>query len=136
MQTHDFLGQVQARARLSSPDEAARVTRATLETLGERLEGGEPDNLAAQLPGALKHLLSGIEGRAERFGLDEFVERVSARSGAEITQRTHPVRAVFAVLDEAVAPGTLAHMREQLPGDYQPLFEAGGAARCCVAGRA
>lgn len=48
---HDrFIGQMEDRARLDSRRSAERATRATLETLGERLDAGAAGNLAAQLP--------------------------------------------------------------------------------------
>ena len=48
---HDsFIGEVQNRAELASRGEALSATRATLETLGERLQEGQATNLAAQLP--------------------------------------------------------------------------------------
>ena len=48
---HDsFIGEVQNRAELASRGEALSATRATLETLGERIEEGQATNLAAQLP--------------------------------------------------------------------------------------
>ena len=47
MQHDEFIAQVQARARLSSRGDAERATRATLETLAERLAGGLRDKLAA-----------------------------------------------------------------------------------------
>ncbi len=49
MQFHEFLGQVQNRARLSSLGDADMITRATLTTLRERLAGGEPKDLASRL---------------------------------------------------------------------------------------
>lgn len=49
---HDkIIGQVQARAQLASRGEAEAATRATLETLGERITPGAAENLAAQLRG-------------------------------------------------------------------------------------
>lgn len=49
---HDkIIGQVQARAQLASRGEAEAATRATLETLGERIPPGAAENLAAQLRG-------------------------------------------------------------------------------------
>ncbi len=50
MKYDEFISQVQRRANLASREEAERATRATLETLGERLAGGEAKDLAAQLP--------------------------------------------------------------------------------------
>lgn len=50
MKYDEFMGMVQNRARLASTGEAVRATRATLQTLGQRLFGGEAKDLAAQLP--------------------------------------------------------------------------------------
>jgi len=46
----EFLGQVQNRAQLRSRGAAERVTCATLQTLGERLAGGEAKDFAFQFP--------------------------------------------------------------------------------------
>ena len=50
MEHDEFIGQVQHRARLGSRGDAERATRATLETLAERIADGAANNLAAQLP--------------------------------------------------------------------------------------
>ncbi len=50
MEHDEFIGQAQHRARLASRGEAERATRATLETLAERISDGAAQNLAAQLP--------------------------------------------------------------------------------------
>jgi uncharacterized protein (DUF2267 family) len=50
MQHDEFIGQVQNCARLSSRGDAEVATRATLETLAERLAGNEPFDAASQLP--------------------------------------------------------------------------------------
>jgi uncharacterized protein (DUF2267 family) len=47
MRHDEFIGHVQQRARLSSRGDAERASRATLETLGERVPEGLADNLAA-----------------------------------------------------------------------------------------
>ena len=130
MQLHEFLGQVQDRARLSSLDDALRATRATLETLGERLEGGQPGNLGAQLPEELKTLLANPQlSASERFSSDEFFQRVSAREHEDLPAAVFHARAVVDVLTDAVAPGVMEKVRGQLPEDYQRLFEAGSEGR-------
>jgi len=53
----EFISQVQRRANLDSREEAERATRATLETLGERLAGGEAKDLAAQLTSGIAQYL-------------------------------------------------------------------------------
>jgi uncharacterized protein (DUF2267 family) len=130
MQLQEFLGHVQDRARLSSLDDALRATRATLETLGERLGGGEPANLGGQLPEELKEMLSDPRlASAERFGSDEFFQRVSRREGADLPDAVFHARAVIDVLEDAVTPGAIDHVRDQLPEDYQRLFDAGAEGR-------
>jgi uncharacterized protein (DUF2267 family) len=63
-------------------------TRATLETLGERLGDNEPENLATQLPEELVQ-----------------VQPLTAvvLAGADLPDAVYQVHAVFEVLDEAEA---------------------------------
>ncbi|MBD3402022.1 DUF2267 domain-containing protein [candidate division GN15 bacterium] len=124
MQFHDFIGQVQHRARLDSEEAALKLTRVTLETLSERLGGEEPRDLAAQLPEEIGRYLT-TPGKGERFNSDEFLQRVSEREGADLPKAVYHVRAVFEVLGEAVSGGELNDVRQQLPEDYHRLFEAG-----------
>lgn len=124
MQHDEFIGQVQSRARLPSRGDAEKVTRATLEVLAERLAGGQPENLAAQLPEEIaRHLEDGEE--ADRMSLDQFFERVSERSGSDLPDAVHQARAVVAVLTDAVSEGEIAKVKDQLPDEYRPLFESG-----------
>jgi uncharacterized protein (DUF2267 family) len=127
MQFHEFIGQVQNRARLPTQGEAARAICATLETLGERLSEGEAMNVAAQLPPGIGDYLRLARENEQRFSLDEFFERVAERSGAgvDMPEAVYQTRAVITVLQEAVTPGQLAKMRAQLPDEYNPLFENG-----------
>jgi uncharacterized protein (DUF2267 family) len=63
MKHDEFIGQVQHRARLRSRGAAERATRVTLETLAERLVGGEANDLASQLPLEIgHHLRGGVSG--------------------------------------------------------------------------
>lgn len=123
MQLHDFLGQVQHRAHLADFDQALRASRATLETLGERLSGNEPRQLGAQLPHELAQYLNEItSGGGERFSSDEFFRRVSEREGIDLQDAVYHARAVIEVLCEAVSSGEIEDVRAQLPEDYQRLF--------------
>lgn len=126
MKHDEFIGQVQHRARLSSRGEAERATRATLETLAERLAGGEADDLAAQLPPEIAHhLKSACAGMGERFSLHEFFQRVAQREGVDVAKATYHARAVMEVLNEAVSTGEMDDVRAQLPAEFAKLFEAG-----------
>jgi uncharacterized protein (DUF2267 family) len=128
VQFREFLGQVQSRAGLDSLDAALAATRATLETLSERLSGNEPDNLAAQLPEELARYLR-QEKRGQRFSADEFFQRVSQRSGADLPFAVFQARVVVEVLGEAVSKGEIDDVRSQLPEDYQRIFESGSHGR-------
>lgn len=126
MQFREFLGQVQHQAQLPTLGHALAATRATLETLGERLAGGEPAQLAAQLPREIAHLvtLGGpySMGRGQRFDVDEFINRVALREGIAPPLAAHHAQAVLQVLAQAVSPGEMAQVRGQLPEDIRRLL--------------
>ncbi|MDD3926976.1 MAG: DUF2267 domain-containing protein [bacterium] len=126
MQHDEFIGQVQHRARLASRGEAEMVTRATLETLGERLYDDTADNLAAQLPPEIgRHLQE--SGDYHKYSLDEFLECVKEREGegVDLPDAVHHARAVIAELEESVSEGLIEKVRNQLPPEYGRLFDAG-----------
>jgi uncharacterized protein (DUF2267 family) len=100
----EFLGQVQHRTSLGSHAEAERATRTTLETLAERLVGGEAHDPASQL--------------------NEFFELVSAREGVDPEEATLHARVVIGVLTEAVSQGEIKDIRVQLPAAFAQLFNA------------
>ncbi|MCL7416459.1 MAG: DUF2267 domain-containing protein [Halalkalicoccus sp.] len=131
---HDsFIGEVQNRAELASRGEALSASRATLQTLAERIEEGEATNLAAQLPDELGRFLEEGADATESFDFREFVGRVAEReenlggeSGVDDEDRSDAAfhaRAVVGVLDEAVTEGQIEDLRDQLPGEYADLFE-------------
>ena len=123
MQTQEFLGRVQSAAHLPSLDAAIRATRATLETLAERLGPDESRHLGAQLPHEIQLYLRGVAiPVAERFSSDEFLERVCAREGVDLPKSTHHARAVIDVLKQAVSEGEIRDVVNRLPEDYRRLF--------------
>ncbi len=78
MDYSDFIGQVQHRLQLGKQGQAVRAIRATLTTLGERLQEGEAKDLAGPLPMEIDwYLLQADSG--QRFHFDEFVSRVAER---------------------------------------------------------
>lgn len=123
MQHDEFIGRVQQRARLDSRGAAETATRATLETLAERLGGGLPQNLGAQLPPEIGRHLD--VDRTERFHVDEFHQRVAERetAGVELPEAAFHARAVLSVVDEAVTGDQLERVREQLIPEWQPVFD-------------
>lgn len=120
MQLHDFLGRVQQRANIQSQDEALSVIRTTFETLSERLQGGEPLDLAAQLPSMLQEFVNVGEG--ERFGVDEFIQRIAEQEGISEEQAREQASAVLEVASEAVSRGEIEDVLMQLPQEYHGLF--------------
>src|SRR5260370_9089589 len=98
----EFIGQVRHRAGLGSHAEAERATRATLETLAERLAGGEAHDLAAQLPPELARYLELPDaGIGAKLTLDEFFELVSIREGVDLPNPALTAPLVIGVTTEA-----------------------------------
>lgn len=130
---HDsFIGEVQNRAELASRGAALSTSRATLQTLGERIQEGQATNLAAQLPDELGRFLGEHADTTESFDFREFIERVAERDenlgdggvdDDDLSEAALHARAVVDVLDEAVTEGQLGDVRDQLPDDYGELFE-------------
>lgn len=132
MQHDEFIGQVQARGKLSSRGQAERVTRSVLETIGDRIPDGLAENLAAQLPHEVgEHLRRTTEpdkhGMGERFDRDEFIERVVDRSGLDRPQAVYAARVVCEVMDEAVQGAVLTKVLDSLPQEIRPIVRAGSA---------
>jgi uncharacterized protein (DUF2267 family) len=125
MQYSEFMGQVHHRARVDSMDKAVAAVRATLTVLGQRLAGGEPDDLAAELPNEIGRYLREAAPRGQRFGFQEFMERVSQEEGVDLPEAVHHARVVIEVLQEAVSAGEIEDVRAQLPAEFDPLFDSG-----------
>ncbi|GGL54348.1 DUF2267 domain-containing protein [Halocalculus aciditolerans] len=125
MQHDEFVGAVQHRADLASRGEAIRVTRATLTTLGERLQPGEASDLAGALPMEIDYFLQDAHS-GELFDFDEFVSRVSQRAQAEQSDALFYAKVVVDVVAESVPDTELDDVTAQLPDAYDELFELVG----------
>ena len=121
MQRDEFVKRVAEIGELGSREEAEGAIKATLATLGERLAGNEPNNLAAQIPGDLAEPLQG-EGGREDFPLAEFYRRVAEKEGVDESQAIRHARAVALVLQEAITTGEMDDVRGQLKPEYKELF--------------
>jgi uncharacterized protein (DUF2267 family) len=95
-----------------------------LETLRDRLAGGQPENLGAELPREIAIHLEGGGGE-EPLALHDFFVRVSDGIGVDLPEGIHQARAVISVVTDAVSEGQIANVRQQLPEEYAPLFDAG-----------
>jgi len=133
----DFTGKVQNRIKADSRAEAVRTTRAVLETIGERIGEGTATDIASPLPMEIDRYLLGVEN-GQSFEYQEFVDRVLERLAYEDLEletkfgRPAPVdrndavfriRVVVDLLNEVVAGSDIQHLRNQLHGDYDELFE-------------
>lgn len=120
MQYEEFISHVRDEGGLPDKEHAKQATTATLEVLGERLAGGEPSNLAAQLPGELKGLLDKHGGQADPFDVDEFFRRVADREGRGCSpeQASEHARSVLSTVTRSVSAGEVEDLRSQLPAGY------------------
>jgi uncharacterized protein (DUF2267 family) len=121
----EFLERVADRAGLPH-DAAERATAAVLEALGERIAGGEVEDLAAQLPAALRPPLesgnSATAGKAKAMSLEEWVERIAELEGVSPEQAREHARAVLRTLEEAVSRKEFRDVLAQLPDDHLELL--------------
>jgi uncharacterized protein (DUF2267 family) len=122
--THDeFVGQVQHRAHLPSRGDAETIIRAALETLGERLQPQAAAHVAAQLPPEIGRHLRGAD-RFEHLSLKEFQKRVAERENDNVHRATFHAQCVFDVMCEAISPGAVHKLKQQLPAEFHGFFAA------------
>jgi uncharacterized protein (DUF2267 family) len=101
--------------------EAPRATDAVLETLAERIAGGEVADLMEQLPVELHPALRRGAARtqkAQKMSVDDFVSRVAEREEVLPEYARAHVRAVFETLREAVDHREFLDVTAQLPAEY------------------
>ncbi|WP_375505978.1 DUF2267 domain-containing protein [uncultured Nostoc sp.] len=123
MEYDEFITHVQSLTQSDSREEAERATRATLESLKERIANDETQELAANLPKQLGDYLRGKEGDSGGyFNLQEFIARASQRENIDPTTVAIHVRAVFSVLQNAISPELYAALHSHFSHDYEELF--------------
>jgi uncharacterized protein (DUF2267 family) len=122
MQFDDFVTRVQEQTRLDTRDEAIQITRAVLETLGERLDRKVRNGVEAQLPNELKEFLLARAEHGDLYDVHEFYNRVGARADLTYGDATERTRQVISVLREAVPDGEIEDILEDLPPEYGELF--------------
>lgn len=129
MEYDEFIDLVQERTELDSLDEAVAAVQATLGTLGEMLSPKERHDLAAELPKSLKDCLTlWVEQppreltHPHRFNLEEFYNRVAARSEVGYPAAVKHSQAVIQVLGQAVSHGELRDVLRELPDEYGELL--------------
>jgi uncharacterized protein (DUF2267 family) len=116
-----FWQHVADRAALDA-DGARRATAAVLETLAERIAGGEVDDLVDRLDVPLHDpLRRGREhsgGVARHMSLDDFVQRIAGREGVPAPVALAHARAVVRTLRAAVGDDEFFDVTVQLPSAY------------------
>lgn len=122
MQFDDFITRVQEQARFDSREESIQLTRAVLETLGERLDRKVRNGLEAQLPNELKEFLLARAEHGDLYDVHEFYNRVGARANLTYGDATERTRQVISVLREAIPGGEIEDILEDLPAEYRELF--------------
>ncbi|WP_130330978.1 DUF2267 domain-containing protein [Micromonospora kangleipakensis] len=126
----DFIDAVARRSGVPV-DQATAITRATLETLADRISGGEARDLAKQLPEGLDAHLRKPREHAEPFGVEDFAQRVGARAGVDVVLAKAAIPAVLTTLREAVPGDEFEGMAAQLPSEFRGVVglvgtDAGG----------
>jgi uncharacterized protein (DUF2267 family) len=118
----EFLESVTVRGRLS-PEQAERLTEATLTVLADRISAGEAEDLAAQLPKGVRDWLVSKEEPAQKFDLEEFIRRVSERAAVDPDTATRGARAVLSTIRRAVTTGEFEDVLAQLPKEFREFIE-------------
>jgi uncharacterized protein (DUF2267 family) len=123
----DALVQRTAERAGVSAEEAAELTHATLEVLGDRIGGQQAHDLAQRLPDASGQWLDEPpETTADDYGVDDFVSRVrDIVTEVEDDDITPGIQAVMISLREAVGEAEVEIALRPLPGEYDVLVRMG-----------
>jgi uncharacterized protein (DUF2267 family) len=121
---YDAIIEFVERAAGVDRERAERALRATLQTLAERISGGEARQLAAQLPPELSPWLNSAT-RAESFQVDEFLRRIATREEVDLPTAERDARIVLAALARAVSPRELHDVASELSKSFAPLLPRG-----------
>ena len=118
----EFAGRVARRTGLDR-ERAMRVAGAVVETLAERISGGEVEDLRARLPlevhPALKRGRAASGDHARSMPLQSFLARVAEREGVPPAEALVHARAVLATMREAVGDEEFLDVMSELPADYK-----------------
>jgi uncharacterized protein (DUF2267 family) len=129
LSARQFMDKVARRAGIDAVA-AERATDAVLETLAERIAGGEVDDLVARLPVELHPPLrrgkAAAGPAAQPIPVERFLARVAERAGVTPAEALVHARAVIATLREAVGDDEFFDMTAELGGEYTRTLVPGG----------
>jgi uncharacterized protein (DUF2267 family) len=111
-----------------SREEAADITRAALEGLGDQLSDGEARRLAEDLPGLAEQVTVRRRRRKEAHPvrLVDFIRQLGQRTGMSEDDARAGAAAVLAVLRDELSADGYRHLTGQLPDEYAGLVESAG----------
>ncbi len=121
MQFDEFVEVVQGRALFNTAGAAVRAIGTVLEVLGTCLARDEMMRLSLQLPQEIRSFLL-QPGKAEEFGLEEFLKRVSEKEGGGQADAGIHARAVLSAIAESIPPVELRKVLIVLPDEIRGLF--------------
>ncbi|WP_435129326.1 DUF2267 domain-containing protein [Halobaculum sp. D14] len=122
MDYSEFTGEVQHRIDVGTQAQAVKTTRAVLSSLGERVQTDEAADLAGPLPMEIDRFLTEADS-GQRFGYDEFVNRVADRADVEESEAAYRAKAVTALVADLDPAGEIEDVEDGLPDEFQDLFE-------------
>ncbi|MEI6444271.1 MAG: DUF2267 domain-containing protein [Nostocales cyanobacterium ELA583] len=123
MEYTEFITHVQSLSQSESREEAEVATRSTLEIIKQIIPSDEREELATEIPYQLREYLCGSETEPiQSFHLQEFIERISQKEKVAPTIAAIHVRAVFAVVQNAVSPEKFRKFYDYFSHDYEELF--------------
>ena len=121
MDERDFFRSIAERTGLSR-EEAADLTRATLQALAQRLSEGTVRELALHLPDRLADEVRGVRGKpSRRCELAEAEKQISDRTGLRRDEVHAAFAAVLATMREATSTSVLDKALSQLPSEFRDL---------------
>ncbi|MFD6951707.1 hypothetical protein A6A08_16830 [Nocardiopsis sp. TSRI0078] len=119
----EFLNEVRELGEYADREEADQVSRAVLGVLAPRLPANGAEHLVAQLPDELSDAVrQGELLDAESFGVEEFLTRVAAATGARPKTAEWDASAVLTTVAHRITGGQLNHILSQLPSGFAVLF--------------
>jgi uncharacterized protein (DUF2267 family) len=125
MDVDAFLRRVGERAGIDVST-ARRAADAVLETLAERIAGGEVEDLVRRLPPELREPLrrgrDRTGGDPQPMKLERFVHRIAEREGVGDREAAEHARAVLQTLRDAVGHDEFLDVTVQFPDEYRVLI--------------
>lgn len=103
MTEDEFLQVVTERLPCDTAITPKEATNATLETLADRVTGGQAGDLAVSLPRGVREPLTVTDERALEFGYGEFLQRIATDANVGTDDAPELARAVFGAIRTSTA---------------------------------